>query len=61
MFRYSDYGHKKQVVHRVKLPTQAKSKIQYCRSCNAKNKDSAVVCIQCEITLKKPPLRRKMR
>lgn len=45
----------------VRLPTQYKSKVQYCRNCNCKNKDSAIVCVQCEVTLRKPPMRRKMK
>jgi len=61
MFRYSDYSHKKEIVHKVRIPTQSKSRPQYCRNCNAKNKNSALVCVQCEITLKRPPLRKKMR
>lgn len=61
MFRYSDYAHKKEVIHKVKLPTQAKSKVQYCRNCNCKNKDSAKVCSQCGVTLREPKLRRKMK
>lgn len=61
IFRKSDYASKKETVHRTKLPTQSKSKVQYCRNCNCKNKDSALVCIQCEITLKRPPMRRRMR
>lgn len=61
IFRISDYTVKKEVVHYTKLPTQAKSKVQFCRNCNCKNKDSAKVCSQCEITLREPKLRRKMR
>jgi len=61
IFRISDFASKKDVVHRVKLPTQAKSKVQYCRNCNCKNKDSAITCSQCEITLRLPKMRRKMK
>lgn len=61
LFRYSDYTQKKERPKKTKLPTQAKSKVQYCRNCNCKNKDSAKTCTQCGITLKLPKLRRKMR
>ncbi len=57
----SDYTSKKETIHKTKLPTETKSKVKYCRSCNAKNKDSATMCSQCEITLRDPPLRRKIK
>lgn len=60
-FRISDYASKKETIHHTKLPTLNKSKVQYCRNCNCKNKDSAKVCVQCEVTLREPHLRRKMR
>ncbi len=61
IFTKQDYSSKKETVHKTKLPTQSKSKIQYCRNCNCKNKDSAKVCTQCEVTLREPKLRRKMK
>jgi len=45
----------------VRLPTQYKSKKVFCRNCNCKNIESAKVCVQCEVTLRDPPLRRKMK
>jgi len=45
----------------VKLPTQYKSKKVFCRNCNRQNTESAKICVQCEVTLREPPLRRKMR
>lgn len=61
LFRYSDYYKKKETVHRTKLPTKTKSKVQYCRNCNCKNNNSAKVCTQCGVTLREPKLRRKMK
>ena len=46
---------------KVKIPQDMKSKVCYCRNCNAKNKDSAKICVQCTVTLKEPKMRRKMR
>jgi len=61
IFHNSDYSRKKERVSKVKIPTQAKSKVKYCRNCNCKNKDSAKICVQCEITMRDPPMRRKMK
>jgi len=61
IFRVSDYASKKEIIHKVRLPTKAKSKVQYCRNCNRKNKDSAIMCSQCDVTLRLPKLRRKMK
>jgi len=46
---------------KVRLPTQCKSKPVYCRNCNKQNTESAKICIQCEVTLRNPPLRRPMK
>jgi len=61
LFRKEDFASKREIIHKTKLPTHFKSKPQFCRNCNAKNKDSALVCIQCGITLKLPKLRKRMR
>ena len=61
LFKNSDYARKKEKVSKTKIPTQLKSQVQYCRNCNCKNKDSAKTCVQCEITLKEPKMRRRMR
>lgn len=45
----------------VRLPTQYKSKKVFCRNCNCQNTESAKICEQCEITIKIPKLRRKMK
>jgi len=61
IFRAADYASKKEVIHKVKLPTQAKSKVQFCRNCRRKNKDNAQTCVQCSITLRLPKLRRPFK
>ena len=48
-------------VRKQRLPTQAKSKIKYCRNCNCKNKDSAKICTQCGVTFRGKPVRRPMK
>lgn len=53
MFRYSDYKRKKETIHKTKLPTQSKTQYGYCFNCNAKNKTTAKICIQCEIVIHK--------
>jgi len=45
----------------VRLPTQLKSKVKYCRNCNCKNKDSAIICTQCDVTFRGKPVRRPMK
>jgi len=61
IFRASDYTSKKERVHKTKLPTKSKSLKVFCRNCNKQNTPTAKICIQCEVTLRDPPLRRKMR
>jgi len=61
LFRNSDYSKKKEVVHKQKIPTQAKSKPVFCRNCNKQNTQTAKICTQCEMEIKEPKLRRKMR
>lgn len=61
LFRNSDYTRKKEPIKKTKLPTQAKSKKVFCRNCNKQNTEFAKVCIQCEITIREPKLRRKMK
>lgn len=45
----------------VRLPTQYKSKKVFCRNCNRQNTESAKVCVQCNVTIKEPKRRRKMK
>lgn len=68
LFRYSDYyaeSKKNKVVSprrashggvktskQVRLPTQYKSKVKYCRNCNCKNKITNIICTQCDVSLK---------
>jgi len=68
LFRYSDYyaeSKKNKVVSprrashggvktskQVRLPTQYKSKVKYCRNCYCKNKSTNVICTQCDVSLK---------
>lgn len=63
LFRITDYKAKNQRVisKKTKIPTQTKSKKVFCRNCNCQNTESAKVCVQCEIEIKEPKLRRKMR
>ena len=61
LFRNSDYARKKEVVHRTKIPTQDKSKKVFCRNCNAQNTEAAKICIQCEVLIREPKLRKKMK
>jgi len=60
LFRNSDYSKKKETVHKTRLPTQEKTTYGYCFNCNAKNKTSAKVCVQCEVTIRKLS-KRKLR
>ena len=61
-FYTSHTGVKNQKVYspKTKLPTQSKSIVGYCFNCNARNKSSAKVCIQCECTIHKLS-KRKLR
>ena len=61
LFRTSDYKRKKETVHKTKLPTQAKSKKVYCRNCNCQNTESSKTCVQCNVTIKEPKLRKRMK
>lgn len=61
IFRISDYGRKKETIHRTRLPTLNKSKKVFCRNCNKQNSTSATVCVQCEVEIKEPKLRKKMK
>lgn len=61
IFRISDYGRKKETIHRTRLPTLNKSKKVFCRNCNCQNTEAAKICIQCECTIKEPKLRKKMK
>lgn len=45
----------------IRLPTQYKSKKVFCRNCNRQNTESAKVCVQCNVTIKEPKRRRKMK
>jgi len=45
----------------VRLPSNLKSKKVFCRNCNRQNTESAKICTQCEVTLREPKLRRKMK
>ena len=46
---------------KVRLGTQYKSKVKYCRNCNCKNKDNAITCTQCEVTFRGKPVRSPMK
>lgn len=51
LFSKSDYAREnkgKNTLKKIKLPTQSKTHYWFCRNCNCKNKDSDVVCRQCE-------------
>ena len=61
LFRNSDYKRKKKVIHKTKIPTQDKSKKVFCRNCNCQNTEAAKICIQCEVTIIEPKLRKKMK
>jgi len=61
LFRNSDYTGKKEPLKKTKLPTQSKSKKVFCRNCNCRNTESSKICIQCEVTIREPKLRRKMK
>ena len=61
IFKISDYASKKEVIHHTKLPTQTKSKKVFCRNCNKQNTESAKICTQCDVTIRIPKLRKKMR
>jgi len=63
LFRTSDYTVKNQRVlsKKIKIPTQHKSKKVFCRNCNAQNTESVKMCIQCDVTIRLPKLRRKMK
>ena len=43
----SDYGRKKETVHKTKLPTELKTKYKWCYNCLTKNKWSELYCTQC--------------
>ncbi len=45
----------------VKLPSNLKSKKVFCRNCNCQNRESAKICVQCGVTIRKPKLRKRMR
>lgn len=45
----------------VRLPTQYKSKKVYCRNCAKQNTESAKTCVQCEVTIRIPKLRKRPR
>jgi len=45
----------------IRLPTQYKSKKVFCRNCNHHNTESAKMCVQCDVTIREPKLRRKMK
>ena len=77
LFRKSDYAdisNKNKVVNprrashggittskKAKIPSNLKSKKVFCRNCNKQNTESAKICIQCEVTLRKPPMRKPMK
>ena len=63
LFKSGDFRQKKKTVYakKTQIPTQVKSKKVYCRNCNCQNTESAKTCIQCEITIKEPKMRRKMK
>jgi len=61
IFRVDDYTRKKEVVHKTKIPTQDKSNKIFCRNCNKQNKTSSKVCVQCDVTIREPKLRKRMK
>ena len=50
----SDYGRKKETVHKTKHATQDKTKPYWCRNCFCRVKLSDKKCPQCEATIVKP-------
>lgn len=46
---------------KTKLPSTEKSKKVFCRNCNQQNTESAIICSQCEVTIREPKMRRKMK
>lgn len=50
----------KNYMKKTKLPQDIKSLKVFCRNCNAQNTNSAVMCKQCDVTIREPKLRRKM-
>lgn len=63
LFNTKDYKAKDQRVtsKKTKLPTQAKSHKVFCRNCGKQNTEAAKICIQCDVTIRIPKLRRKLR
>ena len=61
IFSKSDYARKKEPVHKTKLPTQDKSHKVFCRNCGKQNTESAKICIQCDVTIRIPKLRRPLK
>lgn len=55
LFRTGDLKAKNQTItsKKIRLPTQSKTVYGYCYNCNTKNKVSAKICTQCEITIHK--------
>jgi Zn finger protein HypA/HybF involved in hydrogenase expression len=43
----SDYGRKKETIHKTKLATEDKTTYKWCRNCNCKNKNKELYCTQC--------------
>jgi len=63
IFRISDYTAKNQKITSIKtkLPTQTKSKPVFCRNCGKQNTETAKICTQCDVTIRIPKLRRRLR
>ncbi len=63
LFTKKDYKVKNQTItsKKVKQPTQTKSHKVYCRNCGKQNTESAKMCIQCDVTIRIPKMRRKMK
>lgn len=63
LFRTSDFKSKNQKIisKKTKLPTQAKSHKVFCRNCNKQNTVIAKICSQCEVEIREPKLKRKMK
>lgn len=63
LFKIGDYKAKNQTItsKKIRLPTQVKSHKVFCRNCNCQNTPTAMICIQCEVTMSSKPMRRKMK
>ncbi len=50
----SDYGRKKETIHRTKLATEDKTSKRWCRNCLKQVKISDIICPYCGVTNRQP-------